>query len=58
MIDGHAETKYKRQTIQFGYLEGLGEWVATCDEGFFEGDSPEDVVAQAKKAIDERKEEK
>ena len=52
MIEGHAETEYKGQIIQFGYLEGLGEWVALCDEGFFEGETPEDAVGEAKKAID------
>ena len=31
MIDEHVETEYKGQTIQFGYLEGLGEWMALCD---------------------------
>ena len=31
MIEGHAETEYKGQIIQFGYVEGLGEWVALCD---------------------------
>lgn len=53
MIEGHAETVHKGYTIQFGYVEGLGEWVAICDEGFFEGETPEDVVVQAKNAIDE-----
>ena len=53
MIEGHAEVEYKGIRIQFGYMEGLGEWVAICDEGFFEGETPEDVVEQAKNAIDE-----
>lgn len=52
MVEGHAETVHKGQIIQFGYVDGLGEWVAICDEGFFEGETPEDVVDQAKKAID------
>ena len=52
MVEGHAETEYKGQKIQFGYMEGLGEWVALCDEGFFEGSTPEEAVDQAKKAID------
>ena len=34
MIEGHAETVHKGQIIQFGYVDGLGEWVAICDEGF------------------------
>lgn len=44
MIEGHAETEYKGYAIQFGYIDGLGEWVATCDAGFFEGEMSEEVI--------------
>lgn len=54
MIEGHAEIEYKGYTTQFGYIDGLGEWVATCNAGFFEGETPEEVVEQAKKIIDEK----
>lgn len=53
MIKGYAETSYKGQSIRFCYMEGLGVWIAICDEGFFEGETPEEAVEDAKKAIDE-----
>lgn len=44
------------QIIHFEYIDGFREeWVALSNDGFFEGDSPEDVVGQTKKAIDEKK---
>ncbi|MBQ6344242.1 MAG: hypothetical protein IJI41_14055 [Anaerolineaceae bacterium] len=54
MIEGYAETRYKGQSIRFGYIPGLGEWVSLCDEGIFEGETSEDAVDQARKAIDEK----
>ena len=54
MIKGYAETSYKGRSIRFGYMPDFGEWVSLCDEGIFEGETREDVVDQAKKAIDER----
>lgn len=30
------------------YIEDLGEWVALCDDGFFESGSSEEAVDQAK----------
>ena len=57
MIEGYAETSYKGRSIRFGYMPDFGEWVSLCDEGIFEGETSEDVVDQAKKAIDERVEE-
>ena len=54
MIEGYAETSYKGRSIRFGYMPDFNEWVSLCDEGIFEGSTREDVVDQAKKAVDER----
>lgn len=60
MIQGYAETEYKGHRIRFGFVEGLGEWVALSDRGYYEGETPEEAVDKAKQAIDdkERKENK
>ncbi|MBQ6344250.1 MAG: hypothetical protein IJI41_14095 [Anaerolineaceae bacterium] len=54
MIKGYAETSYKGRSIRFGFMPDFNEWVSLCDEGIFEGSTREDVVDQAKKAIDDR----
>ncbi len=53
MTEGYLEVEYRQQKIQVGYVDGLGEWVATSDSGFFEGFSPEEVIEMAKRKIDE-----
>ena len=52
MIDGCTEIEYRGRKIRIGYMEGLGEWIATGDGIFIEGYSPEEVVELAKKEID------
>ena len=44
--------KLQRAVNSFGFMPDFNEWVSLCDEGIFEGETREDVVDQAKKAID------